>query len=77
LFLSALHVFFFNEFAKSCRKFEFVIPLPARREAGIQDSELFLDPRPPMKTFEGRLRGGDGFGDFLQIHQFSCPINPD
>jgi hypothetical protein len=35
----------------------FVIPA----EAGIQETQLFLDPR---------LHGGDGFEDFLQIHHY-------
>ena len=47
----------FDGLVKSRRKPEFVI----LAEAGIQETQLLLDPR---------LRGGDGFGDFLRIRQF-------
>ena len=44
-----------DEFVKSQNPPLFVIPA----NAGIQEYQMFLDPR---------LRGGDGFGDFLRVH---------
>ena len=49
----------FDGFVKSPKTPFFVIPA----EAGIQCFEALLDPG---------FRRGDGFGDFLRVHQFSC-----
>ncbi len=48
----------FNKFVKSRRKPEFVIPV----ETGIQETQILLAPP---------FRGGDAFGEFLRIRQFS------
>jgi len=54
----------FDELVKSQKPSVFVISA----NAGIQDNQVFMDPRSPI-VVEDKLRGGDGLGDFLRDHQ--------